>query len=265
MWLVLVATAAEVAALRSSVDDLSTLAISDLNALLRQIGTADPVATRDALLEAYPQLVDRYAAVAGEVTATWYEQVRPNSGYAVAQGSVDAAQTNQLIRYGVRPLFGVGEATVLSLLGGSLQRLIAGASRDTVSGNVDRERSTGTKVTWARVPQAGCCAFCALLASRGAVYGSEKAATGVVGRGMERQLRTDSLGRTSYRGGGVKARGAAAIGTQYHDFCRCAAAPVGESEELPYDRQKFLDLYHSVEYDGYKGTIHEMRVAHGLK
>lgn len=259
------ATAAEVQVLRSSIDDLSTLAISDLNALLRQLGDVDPQSVRDALLEAYPQLVNRYASVAGEVTATWYEQVRPNSGYAVAQGSVDAEQTNQLIRYGVRPLFGVGDATALSLLGGSLQRLIAGASRDTVGGNVAREQAAGTQITWARVPQAGCCAFCALLASRGAVYGSEKAASGVVGRGMERQLQTDRLGRTSYRGKGVKARGSALIGQQYHDFCRCTAAPVERGEELPYDRQTYLDLYRSVEYDGYKGTLREMRAAHGLK
>lgn len=233
MWLVLVATAAEVAALRSSVDDLSTLAISDLNALLRQIGTGDPVATRDALLEAYPQLVDRYASVAGEVTATWYEQVRPNSGYAVAQGSVDAAQTNQLIRYGVRPLFGVGEATALSLLGGSLQRLIAGASRDTVTGNVDRERSSGnTDVGFARVPRSGCCAFCALLASRGAVYGSRRSAGEI---------------------------------DKYHDFCRCTIAPAERGEDLPYDLGKYEELYRSVPYDGTKGTLANMREAHELK
>ncbi|MDK8171748.1 hypothetical protein QP735_04315 [Curtobacterium citreum] len=227
------ATAAEVQVLRSSIDDLSTLAISDLNALLRQLGEVDPQAARDALLEAYPQLVDRYASVAGEVTATWYEQVRPNSGYAVAQGSVDAGQTNQLIRYGVRPLFGVGDATALSLLGGSLQRLIAGASRDTVTGNVDRERSEGkTDLGFARVPRSGCCAFCALLASRGAVYTSRRTAGEV---------------------------------DKYHDFCRCTVAPAERGEDLPYDLQKYRDLYYSVEYDGTKGTLANMRAAHGLK
>jgi hypothetical protein len=231
--LVLVATAAEVQVLRNSVDDLSTLAISDLNALLRQFGGSDPVVVRDALLEAYPQLVNRYASVAGEVTATWYEQVRPNSGYAVAQGSVDAEQTNQLIRYGVRPLFGVGDATALSLLGGSLQRLIAGASRDTVTGNVDRERSEGkTDLGFARVPRSGCCAFCALLASRGAVYSSRRTAGEV---------------------------------DKYHDFCRCTVAPAERGEDLPYDLQKYRDLYYSVEYDGTKGTLANMRAAHGLK
>lgn len=227
------ATAAEVQVLRSSIDDLSTLAISDLNALLRQLGDVDPQAVRDALLEAYPQLVNRYASVAGEVTATWYEQVRPNSGYAVAQGSVDAEQTNQLIRYGVRPLFGIGDATALSLLGGSLQRLIAGASRDTVTGNVDRERSEGkTNLGFARVPRSGCCAFCALLASRGAVYTSRRTAGEV---------------------------------DKYHDFCRCTVAPAERGEDLPYDLQKYRDLYYSVEYDGTKGTLANMRAAHGLK
>lgn len=227
------ATAAEVQVLRSSIDDLSTLAISDLNALLRQLGEVDPQAVRDALLEAYPQLVNRYASVAGEVTATWYEQVRPNSGYAVAQGSVDAEQTNQLIRYGVRPLFGVGDATALSLLGGSLQRLIAGVSRDTVTGNVDRERSEGkTDLGFARVPRTGCCAFCALLASRGAVYTSRRTAGEV---------------------------------DKYHDFCRCTVAPAERGEDLPYDLQKYRDLYYSVEYDGTKGTLANMRAAHGLK
>lgn len=227
------ATAAEVQVLRSSIDDLSTLAISDLNALLRQLGDVDPQAVRDALLEAYPQLINRYASVAGEVTATWYEQVRPNSGYAVAQGAVDAQQTNQLIRYGVRPLFGVGDATALSLLGGSLQRLIAGASRDTVTGNVDRERSEGkTDLGFARVPRSGCCAFCALLASRGAVYTSRRTAGEV---------------------------------DKYHDFCRCTVAPAERGEDLPYDLQKYRDLYYSVEYDGTKGTLANMRAAHGLK
>lgn len=226
------ATAAEVQVLRSSIDDLSTLAISDLNALLRQFGDVDPRVVRDALLEAYPQLVNRYASVAGEVTATWYEQVRPASGYAVAQGAVDAQQTNQLIRYGVRPLFGVGDATALSLLGGSMQRLIAGASRDTVTGNVDRERSSGTDVGYARVPRSGCCAFCALLASRGAVYSSRESAGGL---------------------------------NRYHDFCRCTIAPTERDEELPYDLAHYEDLYRSVPYDGTNGTLANMRAAHGLK
>ena len=72
-----------------------------------------------------------------------------------------------------------------------------------------------------------------MVATRGAVYTSESAASRVGGRGVDEST---NIGRR--RGGrarGIRARGNQSIGDKYHDHCHCIAVPVrpGQSYNPP--------------------------------
>lgn len=96
-------------------------------------------------------------------------------------------------------------------LAASAQRLALTGSRDTVDATVD---VGGPIVGWRRVVDEDPCAFCAMLASRGAVYTSEAAAAQVVGRA-----------------GGI--RGTRALGMAFHDGDECVVEPLYVGEEEP--------------------------------
>ena len=125
-----------------------------------------------------------------------------------------------LVRWGVRPLFDQSESTPLSLIGGGVQRMVAGAARNTIDANARRDVAS---VAWSRVAQPDACEFCKMLAGRGAVYRSEAAAGMVIGRGVDP---SQTAGRAGGQGRGVKARGSREVGAdKFHDFCRCTAVP----------------------------------------
>jgi hypothetical protein len=82
-----------------------------------------------------------------------------------------------------------------------------------------------------------------MLASRGAAYSSEEAASGVVGRGVP-----VGKGRgkgIKGRGGGIKARGSREIGQDFHDHCKCRAVQVYEDDyvEMQSDADKYFESY----------------------
>ncbi|SNY84116.1 hypothetical protein SAMN04244553_3597 [Nocardia amikacinitolerans] len=114
---------------------------------------------------------------------------------------------------------------ILSRLTRSSQRLIMQPARDTIVESVERDPADAR---WARVPTGEVtCAFCLVMASRGAVYTSRAAAVSVIGR----------RGRT---------RGKRALGESYHDACDCQAIPVwDEDEDYPehYDPEALYDIY----------------------
>ena len=112
--------------------------------------------------------------------------------------------------------------------------------RDDVWAMIDRHVLNGHRQTmmlsamaagngYARKPEPGSCAFCLMLASRGAVYASKQhaqsvGAPGVVLRGNKRQ------------------------GDRYHDNCRCVAVEVSEGDGLPESalraRKLWDDTFH---------------------
>lgn len=97
-------------------------------------------------------------------------------------------------------------------LTGSAQRLALSGDRDTTRATID---ASSVIVGYRRVLSSSPCAFCAMLASRGAVY-KEKSATQVVGRGGA-------------------PRGSREIGSSYHDNCHCTSEPLYEGEPEPVD------------------------------
>ena len=92
-----------------------------------------------------------------------------------------------------------------------------------------------------RVPAAGCCPFCALLATRGAAYTSAESAGGVVGRGSP-------IPGTPRRGGqakGIRPRGSRTVGQAFHDNCSCRVVAVdrGNAVEMGEHAEQYMDAY----------------------
>lgn len=267
--MILLTTLASVNEFRRATDDLTTIALGEVNDLLAFLGDAPPATVRNSLIQLLPEVVSPYLTASGDLAATWYEDLRAasvgGSYYATSSGAVNQARIDSLVRFGVKPLFGQGDSTVLSLIGGGVQRLIAGAGRTTIENNAMQDR---VRVGFARIPRPGCCAFCSLLAGRGAVYSSESAAGGVVGRGVSAE---STAGKRGGQGKGVKSRnkgsGARAIGSSdYHDFCRCVAAPVFTGDTF----HKGVVAEHEAMYPGLgsgttKSVLAEMRETHGIK
>ena len=273
LWLVTVA-ALSVGEYRDNSTSLSTLAFRDVNAVLASLGDVSPIVIRDTLREVLPEVLTPYMTAAGELAATWYEDLRAealsSTFYATTSSEVTAARVESLVGYGVKPLFGQSSATVLSLLAGGVQRIISGAARDTIVGNIGREKGP---VGFARIPAPGTCAFCGMLASRGAVYRSQASAGGVVGAGVDASV---TAGKVGGQGKGVKARGARALGSdRYHDFCKCVATAVFVGTEMASlvgaTRRKYTALYDDAfELNGNgsisaKETLAQWRQVHGTK
>ena len=209
------------AELRSALVDLNSLMVSDLAALWRAVNGQDVEFLRDALQAEVPGVVDPYLAAAGDITADWYEAQAPDLNYVARPAAlVDEGQLQATARWAAGTVLTRTPVSPLDLLAGSMQRALFNESRNTIIENAEVEPGA----RWARHASANACEFCKMVATRGAVYASESAASSVGGRGS-----------TGSRGGGVRTRGNQAIGSKYHDHCHCIAVPVrpGQSYEPP--------------------------------
>lgn len=230
------ATLAEIRAHQVALGDLTTLTRAALVAFWRTLDLSDPVAVAVALREFMPEAFATYGSAAATLAADFYDDLRAEALVAASFTAtvVDApsAETAQsLVGWGLAPLFQqaapVDPALALSRLSGGLQRAIAGADRQTIITNA---RNDPAAVRYARHASANACAFCAMLATRQAVFRSEKSAVRVVGRGTAK--RGDGS-KMDVRRKGVKPRGTRALGEKFHDDCHCVAVPVWPGQEIP--------------------------------
>src|SRR5690606_3438951 len=173
------ATPAEVAAYRRSQQNVVTLARAALVEWWRDLDVSDAQAGVAALETFVPELVAAYGDVAAVVAADWSESLRdqarvPGAYRAVLADTAPAGQAQAVARWAAGPLFSAepDSGHALRLLSGAVQRLVQRAGRDTMLRNGDRDPS---RPRWARVPHGKTCAFCIMLASRGAVYLSAEA------------------------------------------------------------------------------------------
>jgi hypothetical protein len=76
-----------------------------------------------------------------------------------------------------QPLTEAGSSAIADAkarLAAASEKLVLDSGRDTIVNNVQRDRKANG---WARIPEPGACYFCAMMATRGAVYRSEKSAS----------------------------------------------------------------------------------------
>lgn len=200
----------DIQSFQASVGDVATLSLSELLSFWRTLDTADPAATAGEIRGFIADLVDGYQPVAAEVGAGFYDDARDAAG-AAGRFTADLAQVpavdrlQRLVGWAVTPLFQRGTVTdtgvlsteasdqaVLSRLTAGTQQVVADGARDTVELNTERDPA---KPRFARHASANACAFCALLATRGARYRSEQTAGG-----------------------------------KYHAHCHCVAVPVFDGD-----------------------------------
>lgn len=158
----------------------------------------DNPAVTDFMTGAIRQITSAYGELAAVAAAEFYDEVREIGGFSgkaavPVAGKPPEEQLKAVVRWGIGPLW---EETprpdaALQRLVGSTQRLSLQPGRQTIYQMVRRDH-----IRYAHVPQGKTCAFCMMLASRGAVYWSERK-------------------------------------PQYHDLCDCLAVPVSTPDDLP--------------------------------
>lgn len=211
---------------------LSRLSRRDLARLWRKLNLGTPAKLADPLTEILDALTGKYGSAAASLAADWYDEDRAAAGAprrfaAVPAEPPDVDRLGALSRWGVTPLFDASPdgALALSLISGGLQRLVTGMGRQTIEQSVAADPA-GPR--YARHASANACAFCAMLASRGPIYG-EASAVRVGGRGVDTSANVP--GHRGRRAGGVRARGTQSLGEKYHDDCHCIAVAVWPGQD----------------------------------
>jgi hypothetical protein len=192
------------------VSSIAALAERDLKAYWWQIRTKPPLDIAAALKRFMPSLSEKYGLAAAELAAQWYEDERLAAnapgryGVQVAE-TAPSSQVEALAGWGVSPMFSATPNATLALsnLAGGLGRLVLGADRGTISQNA---LSDPARPVYTRIARSNGCAFCKMLATRGAVYGS------------------------SARAGGAPAL--AELAAHYHDHCHCTVSVSWDSDPV---------------------------------
>lgn len=181
----------------------------------------------DAMLDGFVQTTEAHANLGGYVAEDYLMADYAHRGERIRSGRINVAapsleQIDGSGRWGIyAPAFQEGSGSTLYALQGALSRLVLQTVRDTVLNTVS-DYGKKTRTAMARVPEAGACPFCLMLASRGAVYSKDTA------------LSTPEGGK-------------------YHDHCRCSAIVANiDGSDLPVGMQKLNDQWnnYSVDTDG---------------
>lgn len=250
----MMATLAEVNALRTVLGDITSVVDRDLLGLVQAAVDMPPAQRHQTVFDAmFWEIVGPAAGQFDAVSGTFYLEDRANLGVRGQPPrqpalTVDAKRVHALVGWGLTALAYAPEITeAFHRISGGSQRLLFDRQRDGVLEMAGQEHH---EVRYQRMAAPGCCAFCAMLASRGAVY-TEQSVTRVVGRGVP--LGRDatgnrigaSTGRSGRTGKGLVTRGARPRGEEYHDFCRCVGVAVheGREQQMNAAAAKWLDIY----------------------
>lgn len=118
-------------------------------------------------------LVRKYGPVSGAMAGRFYQAARRAHGLPAGRPLVadppPLDQVSTAVQWATSGLWADPTATEPARVkvDGAVTKLVQDVGRQTILGSVQADpKAKG----WARVPEPGCCAFCALLATRGAVY-----------------------------------------------------------------------------------------------
>lgn len=260
--------AAGAARWRAAQIGLTTLLLRNLRGLRRLINPSRLQATVPTWIEAVTTVVNQYSEVAASVAADFYDGERiaagvPGTFTVPLADPPPGEQVDSSLRWATKDVWPRDEssdATVAQLepvdvrLDAAMvkadavaQKLVADRGRETVRQAV---RQDAQAVAYARAAALGACAFCALMASRGAVYAT-----------------AESAGRDANE----RFSGNASV-AKFHDNCHCAIIPVfrGQRFELSPRAAEWDQLYrdHAQGYSGdqlrrFRAAFKEHQVAAG--
>jgi hypothetical protein len=192
-----VASLSEIEGFQTALDDLTTLSLADLVSFWRTLDTEDAAGSAQAVREFLPDLFDTYVPLSAELGAAFYDESRDEAGargsfIAEPVAAVDNDRTQKTVGWAIAPLFqkkaildpetetitytdepDPDPKAALSRLSSASQLVVAEGARETIADNVDKDPA---KPRYARHASSNACAFCALLATRGAVYRSAASA-----------------------------------------------------------------------------------------
>jgi len=186
------------------------------------LDSSDP-STLQAFILAIQALVQHFGKASGAAAASFYEHERRLAGVPghfdvrITPPNMDKVEAS--VRWAVKDLWSPEPdlSTVHTLVQGVVEKDVLDTGRLTI---IDAVHADKRARGWARVPEPGCCSFCALLATRGAVYHGERTyqrAIYAVGTNRVTGERT------------VTDKNSAEF--EAHDHCRCHAEPIfGEYE-----------------------------------
>lgn len=192
------------------------LAIRDLKAWWTTVEHLSPSEIRDAARDFVPLIARTYGEVSAVAAADYYDLARSQSSGARGKYSAELAPSEARARaarqvsWAVSPLFSGDPAGALDRLAGVVDAASLQDGRNTLMHNSERDPA---RPRWARVPVGQTCAWCLMLASRGARY------------------------RSAYSAG---------AGREFHNKCNCEPHPSWSGgDDLPpsYDEGELYGLY----------------------
>lgn len=202
-------------------------AIRDVNALISTVDMSDPDGARDALQAELPTLIAVWGEVAATAAAEYFEELVGST--AVLADAIEPAAIESMVGWAVGPLYGElkddgskippDPAKARRNLVGASQKHVLNTGRNTIRQNAESTPGVG----WARVLQGETnCAFCVVLASRGAVYETAQTAGA--------QTVTDER---------------VTLGDRFHSHCDCQCLPVRDERDYPdgYDPEVYYEQY----------------------
>lgn len=197
--------------------------------------------TFGAWLRAVSLLIRRDRATAAGLASVYYRQFRQSEGIPgtpriLLAGDLPDELVETSMRVTTTVAYGRGRRSgqnhrqavenAFVQSAGSVTKLVLNAGRDTIEDTAEADR---TALGWMRVASPTCCAFCAMLASRGPVY------------------KDDSFDLSDPRFVG---RGEVKV----HDWCTCSAEPVySRDTALPETSQRYAQLW-ADSTTGYSGV-----------
>lgn len=234
------ASQADVQAFRTSTGDVAAIVEYEVRQFWPTIDTASPEAARAALDAYLPSLVRAYGESAALVAADFFDQQRAEASAAgnYTARMADPAGVEQVQganRWAVGPLVAGDAVQALANAVQAARRLAIQPARLTVAHNAAADPA---RPGWARIPTGSeTCAFCLMLASRGAQYRS-----------------ADSAGRMN----------------SYHADCDCIPTPFWGDQPYPhgYDPDALYQRYRSARDAAASGStkaiLSELRQREGI-
>lgn len=194
--------------------------------------------TRSELRLTLYALVTRFATASATIAATDYARRRRDAGIRSPITVPRAApptiqQFDANLNWALAPLQDAPQ-TAKQNLEGAMTRLSLQAGRETT---VQAVQADPQARAWARETRDGCCSFCAMLATRGAIYKSDQTA----GRNANERF----VGEGEFK---------------YHNHCHCIAVPVfGTYEKTAHARQWTADWNDLKRQLGYTPSLNQWR------
>lgn len=209
------ATRAEVEQVSRALNRLSSAAEADFRRIWDSLRASDRVLMSRALRDGWIQTIEAYgdmsATLAADLFETQASELRIRKPKTKVAPGVDADRASARLGYAISTPNQLGNALVI------LDQLVRQPYRSTI-----QDSAWASGAAWARVPSGSkTCAFCLMLASRGAVYHSRATA------------------------------GDKRYGKEYHGECDCVPTLVRGVEDYPggYDPDAMYDAYRQARRD----------------